>query len=97
MLPLPSPWTLEAGLSLEVGILELWDTSVPVISGTYTDIVCSSIPYHGLGEMVSVAGRCTRPYHFAVRSDGLGKGSRSRPGLTSQDFKGACLCHYIAE
>ena len=96
MFPLPSAWTLEAGLSSEAGIPELWDTSVPVISGTYIDAVCSSLPHHGPGETVAVAGRCTRPYHFTVRLDGPGQGSRSRPGLTSRDFRdlGACLRHY---
>ena len=44
MLPLPSSWTLKAGLSSEARILELWDTSVPIISGMYTDAVCSSLP-----------------------------------------------------
>ena len=47
MFPLPSAWTLEAGLSSEAGILELWDTSIPVISGTYTNVVYSSLPHHG--------------------------------------------------
>ena len=44
MLPLPSAWTPEAGLSSEAGIPELWDTSVPIINGTYIDAVCSSLP-----------------------------------------------------
>ena len=92
MLPLPSAWTPEAGLSSEVGILELWDTSVPIISGTYIDAVCSFLPHHGLIETVSVVG----PYYFIVGLDGLGQGSKSRPGLTSWDFRDprACLRHY---
>ena len=99
MFPLPLAWTLEAGLSSEAGIPELWDTSVPVISRTYTDAVCSSLPYHGLGETVLVAGRYKGPYHFRVRPDRPGQGSRSRLRLTSRDFKdpGVCLCHYTAE
>ena len=42
MLPLPSAWTLEEGFSSEARIPELWDTSVLIIGGTYTDAVCSS-------------------------------------------------------
>ena len=99
MLPLPLAWTLEAGLFSEAGILELWDTSIPVINGKYIDTVCSFLPHHGLGEMVSVAGRCTRPYHFVVSSDGPGQGSRSRPGLTCRDIRDpeACLRHYTVD
>ena len=96
MLPLPSAWTPKAGLSSEAGIPELWDTSVPVISGTSIDAFCSPLPHHGLGDTVSVAGRCTRPYYFAVRLDGLGQGSRLRLGLTSRDL-GACLRHYTVD
>ena len=72
MFPLPSTWTLEAGLSLEAGIPELWDTSISVISGTYTDTVFSSLPHHGPGETVSVVWRCIGPYYYEVRPDGLG-------------------------
>ena len=57
MFPLPSAWTPEVGLSSKAGILKLWDTSVPIISGTYTDAVCSSLLHHGPGEIVSVAGK----------------------------------------
>ena len=42
--PVPLAWTLETGLPLEAGIPELWDTTVPVISGACTDVVCSSLP-----------------------------------------------------
>ena len=55
------------GLSSEARIPKLWDTSVPVINGTYTDTVCS-LPHHGPGETVSVAGHCTEAYYFAVRA-----------------------------
>ena len=34
MLLLPTAWTLSTGLSTEVGIPRLWDTSVPIISET---------------------------------------------------------------
>ena len=53
----------------------------------YIDAVCSSLPHNGPGETVSVARRCTGPYYFTVRPDGLGQGSRSRLGLTSRDFR----------
>ena len=87
MLPLPLAWTLEVGLSSEEGIPESWDTSVPVINRMYINVVCSSLPHHGLGETVSVAWRCIGPYNFVVRPDGLGQGSRFRPRLTRRDFK----------
>ena len=63
------------------------DTLVPVISGTFTDSVCSYLPHHGLGESVLVLGCCTCPYYFIIRPDGPGHGLRSRPGLTNQDFR----------
>ena len=34
MLFLSAAWTLSTGLSIEAGILRLWDTSVPIISET---------------------------------------------------------------
>ena len=41
------------------------------------------------------------PYYFVVKLDGPGQGlrSRSRPGLTSRDFRdsGVCLRHYTAD
>ena len=80
-------WTRETRLSLEARILELWDTPVPVINGTFTDSVCSFLPHNGPGELVLVLGRCTGPYYFTTRPDGPGHGSRLRPGLTSWDFK----------
>ena len=98
MLLLSPAWTHETRFPLEAGILELWDTPVPIISGTFVDSVCSSLPHHGLGELVSSLGRCTGPYYFTIRPDGLGHGLRSRRGHTSQDFRdlGACPCHYTS-
>ena len=58
MFPLSSAWTFEAGLFSKTGITELWDTSVPIISGTYIDAVYSSLPHHGLRETILVTGRC---------------------------------------
>ena len=83
MLPLPSTWKPQEGLSSKEGILELWDTLVPVISGTYTNAVCSVLPHHGPGETVSIVGCCTEPYYFAAMLDGPAHGSRLRPGLKS--------------
>ena len=42
------------GLPSEVGVPDLWDTTVPVISGTCTDAVYSSLPHHGPWKKVSV-------------------------------------------
>ena len=50
MFLLPPAWTHETRLPSEVGILELWDTPVPVINGTFIDSVYSSLPHHGLGH-----------------------------------------------
>ena len=61
MFQLPPAWALEMGLSSEVGILELWDTPVLGISGTFVDSVYSSLPHHGPWEPVSVSGCCTGP------------------------------------
>ena len=47
MLLLPSTWAHEKGLSTKVGILELWDSAVPVISGIVVDPVCSFSPSAG--------------------------------------------------
>ena len=44
MLLLPSAWAHEKGLSTKAGILELWDSAVPVISGIGEDTVCSFSP-----------------------------------------------------
>ena len=84
------------GLPSEARIPKLWDTPVLVISGMFTDSVCSYLPYHGPREPVLVPGSCTDPYHFTIRPDGPGHGSRSRPGFTSRDFRdpGACLRHH---
>ena len=44
MFPLPPAWTYDTVLPLEAGIPELWDTTIPVINGTFTDSVYSSLP-----------------------------------------------------
>ena len=98
MFSLLPAWTLETGLSLEIGIPELWETPVPVISGTFTDSVCSSLPHHGPGEPVSVPRCYIDPFYFTIRLNGLGYGLRSKPRLTSRDFMdtGACLRHHTS-
>ena len=80
-------WTLEMGLPSKAGILELWDTTVPVISGACINTVYSSIPCHGLGKTVSVPGCCISTYYFVDGPHGPGHGSRSKTGLTGRDFK----------
>ena len=93
MLFLPSAWTFEAGLPLETRFPRLWDTSVPFISGTGADTVCSLSPQCGLEEPASVSRCCTRAFCYTKRP---GYGSRSRTRLTSRDFKdpGECLLHH---
>ena len=96
MLSLPPAWTHETRLPIEVGIPELWDTLVPIISGTCTDIVCLSLPQHGLRELVLVLRCGIGTGYFANRLERPGHGSRSGTGLTCRDFGdlGACLRHY---
>ena len=91
---MPPAWTLETGLPSKIGIPELWDTTVPIISGACTYTI-SSLPYHGLGKTISAPGCCTSTYYFSYGPHRLGHGSRSRagahrPGL--QDTR-ACLRH----
>ena len=92
MLSLSSTWAHEAELSLEAGILEIWDTTVPIVSGTCVDAVCSSIPQHGLGEPVSVPRCCTSTYYFADGPYGLVHGSRARTRLSSWDLGDPRAC-----
>ena len=95
----PPAWTLETRLSSEARILELWDTLVLVISGTFADSFCSSLPHHGPREPVSVSGCYTSPYYFTIRSDGPRHGSRLRLGLIGRGFEdpGACLRHHTSD
>ena len=76
MFPFPPAWTHEMGLPSEARIQELWDTIVPIISGTFTDSICSFLPYNGLREPLSITRHCIDPYHFVIRPDGPGHGSR---------------------
>ena len=47
---LPSTWTYEEGLPTEARIPGFWDATVPIISATGTDTICSSLPQYKLGE-----------------------------------------------
>ena len=44
MFLLPPAWTHETRFPSEERILELWDTPVPIINGTFIDSICSSLP-----------------------------------------------------
>ena len=99
MLSLPPAWTHETRLPIKAGIPELWDTSVPIISGTCTDTVCLSLPQHGPREPISVrrCGTCTS--YFTNRLERPGLRLRSGAGLTGWDFGDprACLRHYTSD
>ena len=56
MLLLPSAWAHETGLSTKAGILELLDITVPVISGTDADTVCSFSPSVGQRDQYQSQG-----------------------------------------
>ena len=94
MFPLPSARTCETRLPAEVGIPRIWDTSVPVISGTGADTVCSLSPHCGLEGLVPVSGCITGAFCYAERPERSGFGPRSRTELTGRDFKDpkAYLC-----
>ena len=82
MLSLPSAWEHEMGLSTEAGIQELWDSAVPVISGTGADTVCSFSSQCRLEGPVSISGCCTSALCYTDRPARSGYGSRSRRGFT---------------
>ena len=95
MLPLLSTWAHETGLSTEAGISKLWDITVPIISGTYVDVVCSSLPQHGPGESMSVLGYCISNYYFVDGPHGPhrpGHGLGSRLRLPGRYFKDPMAC-----
>ena len=86
MLSLPLAWTHETRLLTEARIPGLWDTSVPIISGTCTDTICLSLPQHGPGEPISVIRCDIGTGYFADKPERPGHGSRSGIGLIGQDF-----------
>ena len=81
MLSLSPAWTLETGKPTEAGILGLWVTSVPIISGTCIDTVFLSLAQHRLGELVSVPGCETNTGYLTDRLERPGHGLRSGIGL----------------
>ena len=95
MLLLPSAWTYEAGFPTEAWIPRFWVGADPVINGTGADTIYFSIPQFRLKEPVSVVECYTSTFGNTDRSEGPDFGSRSRIGLTGQDFgnPGACLRH----
>ena len=95
MLLLPSAWTHEEGLPAEAGIPGFCADTVPVISGTGTDLVCSFSPWCGSEEPFLVVECYANTSGGTDGPKGLGYGSRSGTGLTGQDFGDprACLCH----
>ena len=99
MLSLPPALTHEMGLPTKAGIPGLWDTSIPIISGTCTYTVCLSLPQHKPGEPVSVLACGTGTDYFVDKPERSGHGSRSATGLTGRDFGdlGACLNHYTSD
>ena len=99
MLPLPITWTDETGLPTKEEIPRLWDTSVSIISGTYSNTACLSLPQHGPEELVSVPGCGTGTGCFINRPKRPRHGSRSGIGLTGWDFRDprACLRHYTLD
>ena len=86
MLPLSSALAHETGLSTEAGIPELWDSVVPVISGTDADTVCSFSPQYEPEGPVSVPGCCTSTFCYTDGAERLGYGLRLWTGLTGRDF-----------
>ena len=67
MLFQPSTWTNEVGLPLKARIPRFWDSTVPVISGTSMDTVCSFSPQCGPKEPASVSGCCTGAFCYTER------------------------------
>ena len=82
MLLLPSAWTYEAGLPIEVWIPGFWAGAVPVINGTSADTVYSSTPQYGSNEPVLVVECYMSTFGSTDRSEGPDYGSRSGTRLT---------------
>ena len=84
------------GLPIKAEIPRIWDTVVPQIGGTCTDIVCSFSPRYGSEEPVSIAECYASTFGSIDRPEGPVYGSRSGIRLTSWDFEeqGAFLRYY---
>ena len=93
MFPLPLAETHEVELSVSTRVSGSGDVTILIISGTWADSVCSSLPQHGPREQVSVSGCDTSIRCFTDRPKGLEYGSRSRAECTGW----ACLGHYSTD
>ena len=82
MFPLPSAWTCETRLPIKVGIPRIQDTTVPVISGTGVDTVCSFSPQCGPDGPISVSRCGIGTVYYTDRPERPGCGLRPRTGLT---------------
>ena len=76
MLLLPSSWAHEKGFSTNARILELWDNTIPVISGTGADRVCSFSPSAGQRDQYQSQGAAQAPLATQIgqRGQGMGRG-----------------------
>ena len=76
MLLLPSAWAHEKGLSTKAKIPKLWDSIVPVISGTGADTVCSFSPSAGQRDQYQSQGAAQAPLATRIgqRGQGMGRG-----------------------
>ena len=86
MLLLPTAWACETGLPPETGIPGHWDSAVPVSCRAGESIVCSSTPWYGSEEPVSVSGCYTSIFCSTGGPEEPEGGSRSGTGLTGWDF-----------
>ena len=82
MFPVPLAWTLETGLPLKAWILDLWDTTVPVISGACTEVVCSSLLPIGQGRQYQSQGAEQAPTIWQMGHVGRGQGQDSHAGTS---------------
>ena len=71
MLPLSLAWAHETELSIETGILELWDITVPIISGTSADIICSFSPSASQRDQYQSQGVAQVPSATQIGQRGL--------------------------
>ena len=84
--------THEAEFSTYIRVSRSGDTTVPIISGTCANSVCSSLPQHGPGEQVLVSGCDTGIGCFTDRLEGQEHGSRLRAECTGRDFGDLRVC-----
>ena len=63
-------------MSTKAWILELWDSGVPVISGTGADIICSFSPNAGQRDQYQSQGATQAPSATQIgqRGQGMGRG-----------------------